>query len=214
MGKTEELEEGKIISPLIKTEMELLTPSKVRGKVSRKVSENRGLGMPACVEDHQAVVDRIRTVLEKTLPKLHVSREVALKDPVGLEARNHGTNTTKYVEFDVSVWLKFFEYPDSPAENYCDDCLVGIEVEESADNRRRDKKKITKAFGFSKTLKEIFLYNFVKKDWLRYTRENGEIKEYPNCWASEALGVDMRKVVDKNTYAEMMESANQPNVLL
>ncbi len=128
----------------------------------------RGLGMPLPCDNHQDVIYFLFKNLEKKVPKRvrPFLRQNRTADDV------KGKNE---IVPDISLFSKMSFDKEKNCWQYSD-IVLNIEVVRNS-GVKYSTEGIDKLFKRCKTLKEAFLYNYEKQDWIRYTRQNdGEIK--------------------------------------
>lgn len=150
------------------------------------------------------MLDTNSFLLKVKLRHLFVGEAVALKDPKP-DSNDPTKESKKYVEFDLSIWNGAIEPTHPKSDLKLVDCKVGIELEAKQSNRYYDLQKIKKAFSYSETLQEIFLYNYTKNNWIRFSRKDGVITRQNDCHLSESLDLDMVKFVDNETYEKCLD---------
>lgn len=131
------------------------------------------LGMANNTYKHNIIAFRIKQGLISLLPselEYNVVNEYKIAKP-------HSKN---FVEPDISFWqdIKFVGEEIEPSNVLC-----MIELVHNSDNERYTKKVIEKAFLYADSLQEAFMYNYEKRVWYRFRRNNGCEMEVCEDWS-------------------------------
>lgn len=146
---------------------------------------------------HQALCQEIQYGVYKILTMFIILQRVGVSEKTD-ESKSKKKEKTNV--FDLSVWRKKEWTKGRDFDDELEDCFVGIELEEKPYDRYYDLQKIDKEFGYSPTLKEIFLYDFKRGSCIKFSRwKKDVITRYENCWKSEIMGVDIKYYAKKSS---------------